>query len=119
MIFPAPSDIIGESFDIANQFFGGGLKFGKKERIYVLAMIIVNSFFTIIVRWDYSAKNRQELTVRRGDEVEIVKQAGKFWKVKSQISRHVYCLHYWYAGPRNKLPLLAKSENALWSTLCT
>lgn len=41
-------------------------------------------FYTLlIVRWDYTAKNRSELSVRRGDEVEIIeqKQSNNYWKV--------------------------------------
>ena len=38
--------------------------------------------FIIIVRWDYDAKNPTELTVRNGDEVEIIEIIEPGSKVK-------------------------------------
>ncbi len=34
--------------------------------------------FIIIVRWKYAAKNHTELTVQKGDEVEIIEPGSKF-----------------------------------------
>ena len=37
-----------------------------------------------VVRWAHTATNGDELSVRNGDEVEIIEHEGEFWKVSSK-----------------------------------
>ena len=65
------------------------------EWLALLGMLICFAVISCscIVRWNYDAKNHTELTVRKGDEVEIIEPGSKF-KVLLQTIIAVYSIKY-------------------------